>query len=90
MTEGMEVYTMTDKDQRDRTFEDLRKNGNELEKQVVRFSGNELVTEAVFQTPEWALRSPKTGMQRKLKMVKLPVYRSTWSLAYPKSRGAAL
>lgn len=40
---GMEVITTTDKDQRDRMFDDLRKNGNRLERQVVKFSSVETV-----------------------------------------------
>ena len=39
----MEVITTHDKDVRDRLFEDLRKNGNKLERKVVKFSGNELI-----------------------------------------------
>ena len=38
---SFEIVTTIDKDQRDRLFADLRKNGNELERQVVKFSGNE-------------------------------------------------
>jgi hypothetical protein len=41
----MQVFTMIDKDQRDRLFEDLRKNGDANERQAVRFSGNELTGE---------------------------------------------
>ena len=59
----MEVITTHDKDVRDRLFEDLRKNGNELERKVVKFSGNELIRNAPHR----------------------PVYRSTWSVAYPNS-----
>ncbi len=40
---GMEVITTTDKDQRDRMFDDLRKNGNRLERQVVKSSSVETV-----------------------------------------------
>ena len=38
---SMEVFTTTDKDRRDQMFEDLRKNGDALERQVVKFSSNE-------------------------------------------------
>ncbi len=36
-----EVVTITDKDARDRMYQDLRRNGDELERQVVKFSGCE-------------------------------------------------
>ncbi len=80
---SMEVITTTDKDQRDRLFEDLRKNGNELEKQVVKFSSNEPVfTSDGKPTYDGALRADGTikahsrGRSRQ-------VFRSTWSVAYP-------
>jgi len=38
---NFEVITTTDKARRDCMFQDLRQNGNELERQVVKFSGNE-------------------------------------------------
>ncbi len=71
---GTEVFTTTDKDRRDRMFEDLRKNGGALEKQVVKFSGVEEVPDVDVLT--------STGLRKQ--------YRSTWSVAYPKPRGAAL
>ena len=71
---NFEVITTTDKDKRDRGYQDLRQNGNELERQVVRFSSCEL-TEDVEHV--WYERS-KTFQVR-------PIYRSTWSLAYPRS-----
>jgi hypothetical protein len=36
-----EVVTTTDKDARDRMYQDLRQNGNELERQVIKFSSCE-------------------------------------------------
>ena len=39
---NQEVITMYDKDKRDAMYEDLRKNGDKQERQVVRFSGYEL------------------------------------------------
>jgi hypothetical protein len=37
----MQVYTMIDKDQRDRLFAEMRKSDDPKERQAVRFSGNE-------------------------------------------------
>lgn len=37
-----EVITTTDKAKRDALFDDLRKNGNRQERQVVKFSSNEV------------------------------------------------
>jgi hypothetical protein len=68
-----EVITTTDKSQRDRLFADLCLNGNELERQVVKFSGNEL-TDAASRIVQYA---PNAKPQYR------PVYRSTWSVAYP-------
>jgi hypothetical protein len=68
-----EVITTVDKSQRDRLFADLRLNGNELERQVVKFSGNELTDAA----PRIVRYAPNAKPQYR------PVYRSTWSVAYP-------
>jgi hypothetical protein len=48
-----EVITMQDKDKRDEMYHDLRKNGDELERQVVRFSESELV---IPDTDDHAIR----------------------------------
>jgi hypothetical protein len=40
--DNFEIITTTDKAKRDQMFEDLRKNGDNLEKQVVKFSSNEM------------------------------------------------
>jgi hypothetical protein len=74
-----EVMEFTDKVVRDGAFEDLRKNGDEFERQVVRFSGCERVYQDGIQAGElvWYERG-KIPQER-------PVYRSTWSLAYPRS-----
>jgi hypothetical protein len=69
------VITTTDKDQRDRIYEDLRANGDEGEKKAVRFSSVELVTPAQYG-------EPKPGHKRPTLIAK-PVYRSTWSVAHP-------
>lgn len=84
MREGTEVITMTDKDKRDRLFEDLRQNGNAEERQVVKFSGVEPVlgtdgkqlhTEKQYWIP--GAKHPKVQFR--------PVFQSNWSVAYPKS-----
>jgi hypothetical protein len=73
---NIEVITTPDKDKRDQMYEDLRRHGDELEKQVIRFSGCEKIGEMrIYRRPgqfdgPYELR---------------PVYRSTWSLAYPRS-----
>lgn len=41
MDDNFEVITTTDKAKRDEMFEDFRTNGNELEKQAVKFSSSE-------------------------------------------------
>lgn len=64
MADNWETTTTTDKDVRDRAFEDLRKNGNELERQAVKYSSVE---------PHYDLDGFLKG------------YRSTWSVAYPRS-----
>ena len=70
-----EVMEFTDKVVRDGAFRDLRLNGDELERQVVKFSGCELVPGEVEQV--W-YEHGKNFHPR-------PVYRSTWLLAYPRS-----
>ena len=58
---AFEVITTTDKAQRDAMFEDLRKNGNDLEKQVVKFSGAQLKDEGRPQAgyvSNWSVAYP--------------------------------
>jgi hypothetical protein len=69
-----ELMEFTDKVVRDGAFEDLRKNGDELERQVVRFSGCEETGEKKMVLVG---RAAKIGFRS--------VWRSTWSLAYPRS-----
>jgi hypothetical protein len=78
---SMEVITMHDKDVRDRLFQDLRKNGNELERQVVKFSSNEPVMgEAEIQEGRFVFYD-----KRRRRPQWRPLYRSTWSVGYPTS-----
>ena len=75
-----EIITTTDKAQRDRLFEDLRKNGNELERQVVKFSGNQPVLGPDGkQDGYWKLYEGVGKPQFR------PMFQSTWSVAYPRS-----
>jgi len=93
---SMEVITTTDKSQRDRLFDDLRKNGNEQERQVVKFSGNEPVMvqntadgligqliDVIVYTKD-GTRQAISSDPTKLKQLR-PRFRSNWSVAYPKS-----
>lgn len=68
---NFEVYTMTDKAKRDEMFRDLRANGNENERQAVKFSGWEPTME---------------GGGQKIVNGK-SVFHQTWSVAYPSGRG---
>lgn len=70
---SMEIITMQDKDKRDAMYQDLRRNGDELEHQVVRFSGYEQETIEIISDPG----TPNLEVR--------PVYRQTWSVAYPRS-----
>ncbi len=79
---SFEIITTTDKTKRDQMFQDLRQNGNELERQVVKFSGNEsVVSKEGFQ------EAKIVGLCRgnPHKPIWRFIYRSTWSLAYPTS-----
>ena len=64
--DGMEIFTTTDKDRRDQIFENLRLNGDALEKQVVKFSGNEphpLKSGQFIST--WSVAYPKFASEKK-------------------------
>ncbi len=93
---AMEVLTMHDKSQRDRLFEDLRVNGNELEKQVVKFSGVEPVMvqntadyevgqliDIIIYTKDGTRQA--TGRDKEKNKQRRPRWRSNWSVAYPTS-----
>jgi hypothetical protein len=70
---NQEVMTFTDKAARNKAFKDLKTNGDYLEHQVVRFSGYE-------PTGEKKIRYEGVeGFELR------PVYRSTWSIAYPRT-----
>lgn len=77
----MEVITTTDKVKRDEMFQDLRKNGDAFERQVVKFSGNEPV---FFEgEPEsTAIQYSSYG-----RVQWRPKYVSNWSIAYPTDPG---
>jgi hypothetical protein len=71
-----EVMEFTDKVVRDVAYRDLRLNGDELERQVVRFSGCEKTHETKIYRRPGQLDGPYELRS---------VYRSTWLLAYPRS-----
>jgi hypothetical protein len=75
-----EVITMQDKDKRDEMYHDLRKNGDELERQVVRFSSYEPV---LNENGAQVIIFSRFGGPGKFQ--DRPVYRQTWSVAYPRS-----
>lgn len=78
--EQLEVITTDSKEQRDRLFEDLRKNGDSLERQVVKFSGcRPVLDEEGNQTGRIIRYSPTGRPQVRLQFV------STWSVAYPRT-----
>jgi len=74
MRNNWEVITTSDKAKRDEMYHDLRENGNSLERQVVKFSDCELTDEVELVFYEHG----DDAYPR-------PVYRSTWSIAYPRS-----
>ena len=93
-----EVITTTDKAKRDALFQDLKRNGNHMERQVVKFSGSEPVLDSdskpvvTVHNPterEWKqLLSPGEKILRPFEHARLAkkirtVHRSTWSVAYP-------
>ncbi len=60
-----EVVTTIDKDARDRMYADLRQNGNDLERQVVKFSGCEeyFLDDDILKTAwrqTWSLAYPRS------------------------------
>jgi hypothetical protein len=69
-----EIMTFPDKDARNRVYEDLRIHGDEFERQVVRFSDCEPTGE---KRVVLAGRGNRVGFRI--------VYRSTYSIAYPRS-----
>jgi hypothetical protein len=75
-----EVVTMTDKNKRDAMYQDLRTNGDELERQVVRFSSYEPVLNENGAQVIIFCRFHGPG-----KFQDRPIYQQTWSVAYPRS-----
>jgi hypothetical protein len=82
-----EVYTMTDKQKRDEMFEDFRKDGSPQERKAVKFSSNEPVLGADGEPLVLGRSYTATGKGGIINFGKTqlrPVYRSTWSVAYPR------
>jgi hypothetical protein len=75
-----EVVTMTDKDKRDAMYQDLRTNGDELERQVVRFSSYKPVLNENGAQQFFFSRFGGPG-----ELNERPIYQQTWSIAYPRS-----
>jgi hypothetical protein len=76
-----EVITTTDKAKRDQMFQDLRRNGDKLERQVVKFSSNEPFVDENGDTGKIVYYSDTRGASTQMR----PFCRSTWSIAYPTS-----
>jgi hypothetical protein len=73
------VVTTTNKAKRDAMFADLRANGNEFERQVVKFSGSQPVLgEAGTQEGRFIFYDKK-----RLHPQWRPLFESTWSVSYP-------
>jgi hypothetical protein len=70
-----EVITMQDKAARDKMYADLRANGDELERQVVRFSSYELYVPDDAAIGAGSINEVYANCR----------YRQTWSIAYPRS-----
>ena len=79
-----EVYTSTNKDQRDTLFLALRASSDPFERQAVKFSGVEPVIgedgQPIVLTKQYLAPGAKDA-----KLQLRPVYRSTWSVAHPKA-----
>jgi hypothetical protein len=76
-----EILTMRDKAQRDKLYEELRKSDNPEEREVVKFSGAEMIEGAIS-----SVRYTATGKGGKINQGReqfRAVCRSTWSVAYP-------
>jgi len=73
---SMETMSFPDKLKRDEVFQDLRANGDELERQVVRFSGCEKIGEKRIYRNPGQLDGPYEIRS---------IYKSVWILAYPRS-----
>jgi len=78
---SFEIITTTDKDKRDQLFQDLRQNGNELERQVVKFSSNESV--GINDSNEYSARIVRYSKNGRVQL--RHIFRSIWSVAYPRS-----
>jgi hypothetical protein len=85
-----EVYTSTDKAQRDRLFQALRTSDDPFERQAVKFSGVEPVLgedgkQLTQELPNYAGKNRlHNGVDVHNYRVR-PAYRSTWSVAHPKA-----
>jgi hypothetical protein len=81
-----EVITTTDKDQRDRMFAELRASTDPLERQVVKFSSNQVTGKSHFV--QYTALGKGGKVNHGVKQFR-PEFRSIWSVAYPKAEEAA-
>jgi hypothetical protein len=88
--DNTEVFTMSDKAQRDRMFEELRQSDDPLERQVVKFSGARPILDADGE-PDFEVLPNYAGRMSDPEDPKPKHYRirwlfeSTWSVAYPRT-----
>ncbi len=80
--DNFEIFTTQDKSRRDQVFEDLRTNGNALEKQVVKFSGCDQIL-LNKDRPVFTIKTYRDSPHAK-RQVRF-IYISTWSVAYPRT-----
>jgi hypothetical protein len=79
---NFEIITTLDKDQRDRMYQDFKMNGNDLEKQAVKFSDCEPVLDESGNQKVKQISYDKAGPSS---VQTRPVYQTTYSVAYPRS-----
>jgi hypothetical protein len=81
---NFEIYTSTDKAQRDKLFQALRASSDPFERQAVKFSGVEPVIGAdglqALRRKQYFVSGAKAP-----RLQYRPVYQSTWSVAHPKA-----
>ena len=82
MKDNFEVFTTHDKVQRDAIFDDMRANGDEFERKAVKFSSNEVTGKSHFI--QYTALGKGGVVNHGINHFR-PEYRSTFSVAYPKS-----
>lgn len=82
MMHNFETFITTDKAKRDQVFNDLRTDGNALEKQVVKFSGCRPILQDNGH-PEFRIVTYRNSAHAK-RQVRF-MFESTFSVAYPRT-----